>query len=179
MATAMNETIRRMQPYLRQAWHILDSLLVNALGGWLSKVRVIHRGPPLQLLEIDEAIQEAVYRGLLEGRRLDVAYGSREKGEIMSCELSPLGLVFKRGMAYLVCTFWHYTDIRQVMLHQLQYAEVRLGGACACASGICPRSLHSRGEFSYPVGGPIRLAVMFSRGAVFHLYETPLSADHP
>jgi hypothetical protein len=119
----MNETIRRIQPYLKQGRHILDWLPVNALGGWPSKVRVIHQDPLLRLPEIDEAIQDAVYRGL-QGRRLDVEYGSREKGEIMRCELSPLGLVFKGGMAYLVCTFWHYTDIRRVVLHRVQCAEV-------------------------------------------------------
>jgi predicted DNA-binding transcriptional regulator YafY len=33
------------------------------------------------------------------------------------------------------------------------------------------------GEFAYPVGEPIRLEAVFSRGAAFHLSETPLSAD--
>jgi predicted DNA-binding transcriptional regulator YafY len=82
-------------------------------------VRVIHRGPPLRLPEIDEAILDVATRGLLEGRRLEVAYRSREKGELLRCELNPLGLVFKGGSAYLVCTFWDYTDIRQIVLHRV------------------------------------------------------------
>src|SRR2546427_1168782 len=36
---------------------------------------------PLRLPELDEAIVEAVTRGLLESRRLDMAYRSREKSE--------------------------------------------------------------------------------------------------
>jgi predicted DNA-binding transcriptional regulator YafY len=33
------------------------------------------------------------------------------------------------------------------------------------------------GEFSYPVGEPIRLEAVFSHGAAFHLHDTSLSAD--
>jgi predicted DNA-binding transcriptional regulator YafY len=117
-------TFGRIRPYLTQAQRILDALPMNALGRWPSKVRVIHRGPPLRPPEIDEAILDVVTRGLLESRRLDVVYRSREKGELLRCELNPLGLVFKGGSAYLVCTFWDYTDIRQIVLHRVQRAEV-------------------------------------------------------
>jgi hypothetical protein len=37
--------------------------------------------PPLRLPKISEAVLEVVTRRLLDGRKLDVAYGSREKGE--------------------------------------------------------------------------------------------------
>ena len=90
-------TFGRIQPYVTQAQRILDALPANALGRWPSRVRVIHRGPPLRPPEIDEAILDAVARGLLEGRRLEMAYRSREKGELLRCELNPLGLVVKGG----------------------------------------------------------------------------------
>jgi predicted DNA-binding transcriptional regulator YafY len=137
---------------------------------------VIHRGPPLQLPEIDEAILDAVTRGLLEGRRLDVAYRSREKGDLLRCELNPLGLVFKGGVAYLVCTFWDYTDIRQIVLHRLQRAEV-LEVPATVPEGFDLDRYIQEGEFSYPVGAPIRIEAVFSRGAHLHLQDTPLSAD--
>jgi predicted DNA-binding transcriptional regulator YafY len=117
-------TFGHMQSYLTQGQKVLDALPTNALGRWPAKVRVIHRGPPLRLPEIHEAIVDAVTQGLLEGRRLDVAYGSREQGETMRCELNPLGLVFKSGLAYLVCTFWDYRDVRQVALHRVHHVEV-------------------------------------------------------
>jgi hypothetical protein len=52
-------TLGHIQPYVTQARRILDALPTNALGRWPSKVRVIHRGPPLPLPEIDEAVLEA------------------------------------------------------------------------------------------------------------------------
>jgi predicted DNA-binding transcriptional regulator YafY len=169
-------TFGRIQPYLTQAQRILDALPTNALGRWPSRVRVVHRGPPLRLPEITEAILEAVTRGLLDGRRLDVAYRSREKDEIVRGELNPLGLVCKGGIAYLVCTFWDYTDIRQVVLHRMQHAEVLEVSASVPEGFDLDRYIHE-GEFSYPVGEPIRLEAVFSHGADFHLHDTPLSVD--
>ena len=147
-------TFGRIQPYLTQAQQILDALPTNALGRWPAKVRVIHRGPPLRLPEIDEAVLDAVTRGLLEGRRLDVAYRSREKGDLIRCELNPLGLVVKGGVAYLVCTFWNYTDIRQVVLHRVHRAEV-LEVPAIVPEGFDLDRYIQEGEFSYPVGEPI------------------------
>jgi predicted DNA-binding transcriptional regulator YafY len=169
-------TFGRMQPYLAQAKKILDALPANALGRWPAKVRVIHRGRPLLLPEIDEAILEAVTRGMLDGRRLDVAYRSREKGDLIHCELNPLGLVFKGTVAYLVCTFWQYTDIRQVVLHRVHHAEV-LDVPAIVPEGYDLDRYIQEGEFAYPVGEPMRLEVVFRYGAAFHLHDTPLSKD--
>jgi predicted DNA-binding transcriptional regulator YafY len=169
-------TFGRIQPYLTQAQRILDALPANALGRWPAKVRVIHRGPPLRLPEIPEAILDAVTQGLLEGRRLDVAYRSREKGDLIRCELNPLGLVLKGGLAYLVCTFWRYTDVRQVVLHRVHRAEV-LDVAAVVPEGFDLDRYIQEGEFAYPVGEPMRLEAVFCHGAHLHLQDTPLSAD--
>jgi predicted DNA-binding transcriptional regulator YafY len=169
-------TFGRIGPYLTQAQRILDALPTNVLGRWPTKVRVIHRGPPLRLPDIDEAILDAVTRGLLEGRRLDVAYRSREKGDLIRCELNPLGLVLKGGLAYLVCTFWQYTDLRQVVLHRMHHAEL-LEAPAIVPEGFDLDRYIQEGEFSYPVGEPIHLEAVFSRGAHLHLQDTPLSVD--
>jgi len=87
-----------------------------------------------------------------------------------------LGLVFKGGVAYLVCTFWRYTDIRQVVLHRVQHAEV-LEGPAIVPEGFDLDRYIDEGEFSYPVGEPLRLEAVFSHGAAFHLHDTPLSVD--
>jgi predicted DNA-binding transcriptional regulator YafY len=169
-------TFGRIRPYVTQARQVLDALPTNALGRWPAKVRVIHRGPPLRLPEIDEAILEAATRGLLEGRRLEVAYRSHEKGELLRCELNPLGLVLKGGIAYLVCTFWDYTDIRQIVLHRVQRAEVLEAPAMVPEGFDLDRYIQA-GEFSYPAGEPMRLEAVFHHGAAFHLHDTPVSAD--
>jgi predicted DNA-binding transcriptional regulator YafY len=169
-------TFGRIRPYLTHAQQVLEALPTNALGRWPAKVRVIHRGPPLRLPEIDEAMLDAVTRGLLDGRRLEVAYRSREKGDLIRCQLNPLGFVVKGGVAYLVCTFWDYTDVRQVVLHRVQHAEM-LDEPAIVPEGFELDRYIQEGEFSYPVGEPMHLEAVFSRGAHLHLQDTPLSAD--
>jgi predicted DNA-binding transcriptional regulator YafY len=169
-------TFGRIQPYLAQAQQVLDALPTNALGRWPAKVRVIHCGPPLQLPEINETVMDAVTRGLLDGRRLDVAYASREQGDILRCELNPLGLVVKDGIPYLVCTFWDYMDVRQVVVHRLHRAEV-LGVPARVLEGFDLDGYIQGGAFAYPVGEPIALEAVFRAGADLHLRDTPLSAD--
>jgi predicted DNA-binding transcriptional regulator YafY len=95
---------------------------------------------------------------------------------IRRCELSPLGLVFKGGVAYLVCTFWNYTDIRQVVLHRVRYTEV-LEAPVIVPAGFALDRYVQDGKFSYPVGEPIRVEAAFSHGAAFHLHDTSLSDD--
>jgi predicted DNA-binding transcriptional regulator YafY len=153
-------TFGRIQPYVTQAQRLLETLPINALGRWPAKVRIIHRGPPLQVPEIEVAILDAVTQGLLEGRKLDVAYRSREKGDLIHCELNPLGLVLKGGVAYLVCTFWDYMDARQVVLHRLQDAAV-LETPALVPEGFDLDGYIRDGEFSYPVGEPICLEAVF------------------
>lgn len=170
------QTLGRIQPYLTQAQRVLDTLPTNALGRWPAKVRVIHRGPPLRLPEIDETVLDAVTRGLLDGRRLDVAYGSREQDNILQCELNPLGLVVKDGIPYLVCTFWNYVDIRQVVVHRLHRAAV-LDVPARVPEGFDLDRYIQGGAFSYPAGELIALEAVFRAGAHLHLRDTPLSAD--
>ena len=102
--------------------------------------------------------------------------GRGRKASSLRCELNPLGLVFKGGVAYLVCTFWQYTDVRQVVLHRVHRAEV-LEAPAIVPEGFDLDRYIQEGEFSYPVGEPIRLEAVFSHGAAFHLHDTPLSAD--
>jgi predicted DNA-binding transcriptional regulator YafY len=87
-----------------------------------------------------------------------------------------LGLILQGGVAYLVCTFWQYTDLRQVVLHRVQHAKVLEVPASGPEGFDLDRSIHE-GEFSSPVGEPMRLEAVFSHGAAFHLHDTPLNVD--
>jgi hypothetical protein len=62
------------------------------------------------------------------------------------------------------------------VLHRVQRAEV-LEVSAVVPEGFDLDRYIQEGEFSYPVGEPIRLEAVFSHGAAFHLHDTPLSAD--
>lgn len=62
------------------------------------------------------------------------------------------------------------------MLHRVQHAAV-LETPALVPEGFDLDGYIQNGEFSYPVGEPIRLEAVFRDGAHLHLHDTPLSAD--
>jgi predicted DNA-binding transcriptional regulator YafY len=62
------------------------------------------------------------------------------------------------------------------VLHRVHHAEV-LEAPAIVPEGFDLDRYIQEGEFAYPVGEPIHLEAVFSRGAHLHLHDTPLSAD--
>jgi predicted DNA-binding transcriptional regulator YafY len=90
--------------------------------------------------------------------------------------VSPLGLVARGNLLYLVCTLWDYTDILQLAMHRLRSATPT-DVPVTTPAGFDLDQYIAEGEFHYPVGPEIRLEAQFHRGAATHLYETALSTD--
>jgi len=170
-------TVKQLQPHFRTATHVLDSTnSKKGAPGWIDKVRVVHRGPDLKLPAVDPEVQEQVYEALLHNRKLQIHYNPRgEKGK-REYEINPLGLVFKEGVFYLVCTFRDYRDIRLLTLHRMLEAKA-LYISCDIPEGFDLDHYIASGELHFTVGETIRLKVLFSRDAAFHLEERPLSDD--
>ncbi len=168
----------QLQPYFHRADTVLESHAAPTLGHWLDRVRVVPREMPLLAPSVDPAVARAVYKALLEGKRFTAEYASRSSPspEPKEYEVSPLGLVARGNLLYLVCTLWNYTDIRQLAMHRIR------GAALTDAQVTAPKQFDldryiAEGEFHYPVGPMIRLEAKFNRGAAAHLYESPLSDD--
>ncbi|MBK7902935.1 MAG: WYL domain-containing protein [Proteobacteria bacterium] len=127
---------------------------------------------------MDPAVARTVYRALLEGRRFTAEYASRSSPapEPKSFDVSPLGLVARGNLLYLVCTLWDYGDVRQLAMHRFHTATLTDTPVTPPKAFDLDRYI-TEGEFHYPVGPMIRLEAKFYRGAAAHLYETPLSED--
>jgi len=167
-----------LRPYFHRADVVLESHAAPTLGHWLDRVRVVPREMPLLAPSVDPAVARVVYQALLDGRRFTAEYASRSSPspEPKSFDVSPLGLVARGNLLYLVCTLWDYTDIRQLAVH-------RIRSAASTDAPVTPPpdfdldKYIAEGEFHYPVGPDIKLEARFVRGAAAHLYETPLSQD--
>ncbi len=77
---------------------------------------------PLLAPTIDDTVARTVYQCLLDGRRFTANYTARS-AEPREFVVSPLGLVAKGPLLYLVCTLWDYTDLRQLALHRIRAAH--------------------------------------------------------
>ncbi len=166
-------TLGLLQPYFDRAQAGLES---TQFHDWNKRVRAISRGPTLLPAKIDPNVQAVVYGALLEQRRFAVDYKSREDRRRKRMEVNPLGLVVRGGVSYLVCTLWGYDDVRHLALHRMSSAELLDAPAKTPAGFDLERYIEEEGGFSYPLSSkPIKLRVLFNKGAAAHLYETPLT----
>jgi len=170
-------TLRQLRPHFRTAGQVLDNIATDkGAPAWRDKVRVLHRGPKLQAPAIDADVQNQVYDALLRNRRLVVTYVPRGQQGGKEYELNPLGLVFKDGITYLVCSMWDYPDIRLLTLHRMQESQV-LDKPASIPDGFSLDAYIASGELHFSVGGTVQLKALFSADSAFHLDERPLSED--
>ena len=170
-------TLQLLAPHFERADEVLGASC-SSLKSWQEKVRVITRGPELHAPEVKPDVQQAVYQGLLENRRLQVDYHPKAGGEIQSYEVSPHALVVREGVLYLVSTLWDYDNPVQLACHRMSTASVLDRPVRRPKDFDLDRYIRDQGEFAYPTGkGKIRLLALFDVGAAQHLYERPLSDD--
>jgi predicted DNA-binding transcriptional regulator YafY len=177
--TLLPPTIRDLlAPQFERARAVLDANPTNPLGRWTDCVRVVPREMPLLPPKYNGAAVLVVYDALLAGKRFTAEYRSRatDTDELKTYEVSPLGLVARGNLLYLVCTLWDYQDIRQLALHRV-LAATATDTSVTKPDGFNLDRYIEQGEFQYPVGPMIKLKAKFHRTAAAHLYETPLSED--
>jgi predicted DNA-binding transcriptional regulator YafY len=167
-----------LEPQFERARAVLAANPENTLSHWTDCVRVVPREMPLLPPKYNDAAVRVVYDALLAGHRFTAQYRSRanETDETKTYEVSPLGLVARGNLLYLVCTLWDYNDIRQLALHRIDTATPTGEPVTPPTDFNLDRYIES-GEFQYPIGPMIQLKAKFTREAAEHLRETPLSED--
>ncbi len=113
---------------------------------------------------------------LLEERRLRATYKPRGSSEEKEYDVNPLGLVLRDGAFVLVCTFFGYEDVRQVLLHRMSRAEL-LAEPTTMPKGFDLDAHLAQGGVAFRRGGKITLRALVSTQLAITLSETPLAAD--
>ena len=168
-------TLDHLKPHFRQAEEILDEL-GNGLRKWPDKIRVVPRGPMQAKPVIQPEVQAALYEALLKDKKARIRYRKNDNLEIGEYEISPLGLVVRDRMTYLVCTYDGYSDPRHIALHRVEAAEV-LDTSAVCPRGFSLDAFIQQGELSISAGRMIKLCFALTEGAARQLIECPLSPD--
>lgn len=168
--------LRQLDAYFRQAERVLGD---TALGRWADKAAIIRHGPPLKPPMVRDDVQEAVYSALLDNRRIEVGYRNKARSRSKRMVLSPLGLVVRDGVVYLVATAWNYRDIRHFVLHRMSKPTLLDEAAKAPPEFRLASHVREHRRFSYPRStGKLELKVLFDADAAVHLTESRLAADH-
>lgn len=170
-------TLAYLSPWFRTASGTLDSQ-DNGLSAWRKKVRVLPLGPPMQPPAIDGKVQSVVTQALLLNKRLAVTYRPRGKQEDKNYEASPLGLVVRDQVIYLVCTLYEYQDVKQLVLSRMRSAKL-LDTPAKGLDGFDLDQYIAQGEFGMPLepGRTIKLVADFDRPVARFFIERPLDVN--
>ena len=171
-------TLDSMQPYFSAARQTLNATNERANSpAWLDKIRTIAPMQRLLAPVIDETCQRTVYEALMQGLQLKLSYKKRDADTPVCYDaVHPLAIVQRGQLIYLVCLFADYHDVRTLVLHRVQQAEI-LFLAARKKDGFDIDAYIASGAMGIRDGEPVRLEAAFARRSGEHLYETALSAD--
>lgn len=164
-----------LQPYLKSADERLKQTTESSLSRWAAKVRVVSRNLTMMPPAVPEDISIAVYLALLEERRFNVRYRTAA-GRITNYEVNPLGMAFVDGLTYLIASLNRHEAPVLLLLHRMQSVEM-LNKAASVPDGFDLDAYIAK-ELAFPVGGEIRLKVLFDdQSDIRRLEEAPLAID--
>ena len=147
----------------------------NGLGRWVDKIRILPRGLQLLPPRVDAQIQEIIYQGILENKRIAISYQGQSVQAAKNYKISPLGLVQKDQLIYIVCTVNDYNAPRLILMHRIHTAQICNDKPAQYRKDFNLDDYIAKGELSYRVGPDIKLIADFEEAAATILYETPLT----
>jgi len=164
-----------LKPYSKRAGEILAKLDGGGVGKWPKKIARISRHMTLEPPEVESSVLETVYESLLREKQVEISYRNRADTETEKGVIHSLGLVFVDNVAYLVCTFWDYQDIRQIALHRILSTQM-LDDPSQIPSGFNLKGYIAAGNFNFPQSeGIIQLKCLFDPYVAKHLEEAPVN----
>jgi predicted DNA-binding transcriptional regulator YafY len=167
---------RKIETYFKQARQTLSAEDKSKLRRWTQKVRVFPRGQPLQIATIRKDIEKVIYEALLNDTKVRALYRKRYATESSEYIISPLGLVSRNAVHYLICAVDHAPgSIRYLPLHRFTRAT-DLGQAIEIPEGFSLDEFLENNSLGFLRSvNPVKLEVIFSTHAAYHLSETPLN----
>lgn len=98
-------------------------------GKWLENVRILPATQPLIGPDIDAKAQDSIYEALLQRRRIEAVYASRDsqsEDDAKRYTLNPLALIQRGVVLYLICTRVDDEDqrIRMFALHRFLSSKI-------------------------------------------------------
>ncbi len=166
-----------LEPRFRQAEKQLVALSKeNRKAKWASKVRSVSPTMPFVPPVIDAELLETVQEALLSDIQIEVDYLGMNDEESKQLRLSPLALVNRGAVSYLIATAYEYEDVRLYAMQRILKATKTNDTVKRPASFDLDEYILA-GGLHFGNGKTIRLSAWVSQWLAKILEETPLSAD--
>lgn len=120
---------------------------------------------------------ESVQTALLDNRKIQCRYYAFHRDRICHHTLSPLGLVQRGAITYLLATIQPYQDVRQFVLHRISQVEI-LDQRCETPEGFDLADYLAQGHMQFGnINNTIHLRAWITPWLARQLQETPLASD--
>ncbi|QOW21783.1 helix-turn-helix transcriptional regulator [Novilysobacter avium] len=143
---------------------------------WHQQTAVVPTHLRLELPRVAPKILEGVQKVLVSKRRAQLDYRSKWAQENREFIVSPLGLLSRGGLLYLVAVVEGYEDPRQFALHRISGVAALLGEAAKPEGFDFHRYARRQGSV-FLSRGKVRLVLRIDGPAATHLGEQKLSPD--
>jgi len=148
----------------------------NRNAKWASKVRTVTPAMPLMPPEIDSAVLATVQEALLSDVQVEIDYQAMRDETDKKMLLSPLALVNRGTVTYLVATAFEYEDVRLYAMNRIHNAT-RTDNAVKRPANFDLDEYIQVGGMHFGHGKTIRLKAWVSPVLAKLLEETPMSED--
>lgn len=166
-----------LEPRFAQSRKKLEAMgSENVSARWAEKVASVP--PALALIppQVDSEALEAVQTALLNDTQLECRYYAAHKDQIHELTLSPLAMVQRAQVTYLIAVAEPFDDIRQFVLHRFHAARPIDRPSNRPADFSLQHYIDS-GAMQFGKGLPITLEAWISEGLARLVHETPISND--
>jgi len=169
-------TLNTLGPYFRQAEQVLNET-PGPVRAWPEKVQTISRGQSLIPPLIDQAILHTVYEGLFNDCQITARYERRYDGAVQDYMISPLGIVFRDGVVYLVCQRKGRDEVIHLAMHRFINAQPT-DTPIQRPQGFELANYVREGGLDFRLSDTaLDLVLKVDAETAVHLEETPLSAN--
>lgn len=148
----------------------------NRKAKWASKVRTVTPTMPLLPPEINSTVLATVQEALLSDVQIEVDYQAMRDEADKQMLLSPLALVNRGTVTYLVATAFEYQDVRLYAMHRIRNAT-QTNNAVKRPADFDLDQYIQEGGLHFGYGKSIRLSAWLSPVLARLLEETPMSED--
>ena len=168
----------RINNLFKQANSVLKDAPDNDLINWANKVRIAHDSQRFIAPKIDLAIQDIVYKAILNENKLSIDYKKTNAKKPEKRIINPLGLVLQGVVHRVICTMSPNFEItRHLPLHRFKGAK-ELDEPIDIPQDFDIDDFIIEGDLGFPRSNKKEtVKLLFKEWSGYHLTETPLSED--
>lgn len=173
-----HETLQAVEPWFKKSAEKLSSRR-GLTSKWHEKIAVLNSGVPRTPPKISSDVHQRVYSGILQEKCLRITYLKRGESEPREHIISPLGLVFKDIVQYLIAN--HENEMIVVFaMHRIKSAAIIDQPKFSLPSkGWINLKSYAENDLGYPLSNEtyISLVAIVSGQTLLSIKESAIAAD--